>query len=101
TALVVARRIETHIPGIHNRLVSCLDLSASEKGRPVSQAFFIKLVRETLDRVRGFRPGAVVDVLSLRRAGLFVGTSLPAFLLALLLFSDRLPTALARIFSPF
>ena len=29
TPVMVARRIEKHIPGIHNRLVSSLDLSAS------------------------------------------------------------------------
>src|SRR5262249_18393446 len=42
-----------------------------------------------------------VDFLSLRRAALFTAVTLAAALLSWALFSDRLPTALARILSPF
>jgi hypothetical protein len=97
----VARRIEAHLPGIHNRIVSCIDL-ATNKQRPVqSPAFYRRLVAEAMERIRSFRPATVIDFLSLRRSGLFAGISLVAFLIALATLSDRLPTAMARIFSPF
>jgi hypothetical protein len=96
----VARRIEAHLPGIHNRLVSCLDL-ATGKQPTYSPAFYRRLVHEALERIREFRPGAVVDYLSLRRAGGFAGVSCIAFIILWAGFSDRLPTALARIFAPF
>jgi hypothetical protein len=104
----VARRIEAHLPGIHNRLVSCIDLekthepeaSATGTGR-YSPAFYRRLLTEAIERIRGFRPGKVVDYLSLRRAGVFAFAAGLAFVLALTIFSDRLPRAMARIFQPF
>jgi hypothetical protein len=100
TPVGVARRIESHLPGIHNRLVSALDLSA-QPAQTSSQAFYRRLLNEALERVRGFRPSTVLDLLSLRRAGLFALASTGAFVLALVVFSDRMPTALARILRPF
>lgn len=97
----VARRIEGHIPGIHNRLVSCIDLDSGGARADRSPAFYGRLVREALDRVKAFRPVTVVDLRSLRRAGAFAAASLTALVVATLLFSEGLPTALARIFSPF
>jgi hypothetical protein len=97
----VARRIETHIPGIHNRLVSCIDLANKPDDGRRSTAFYRRLVGEALERIRGFRPSKVVDFLGLRRAGLFAAAGIVAFIVAWLLFSDRLPTAMARILSPF
>jgi hypothetical protein len=97
----VARRIESQIPGIHNRLVSCIDLTANKQGQRYSLAFYRRLVQEAIERIRGFRPGSVLDLLSLRRATLFAGLSAVAFVVAFVLLSDRLPTAMARIFSPF
>lgn len=96
----VARRIEAHLPGIHNRLVSCIDLARTQGTAAYSPAFYRRLVSEALERIRGFRSATVVDRLSLRRAGAFAGASAAAFLLALILLSDRMPTALARIFLP-
>ncbi len=96
----VARRIEAHLPGIHNRLVSCIDLARTQGTAAYSPAFYRRLVGEALERIRGFRPATVVDRLSLRRAGAFAGASVAAFLVALVLLSDRMPTALARIFLP-
>jgi hypothetical protein len=103
----VARRIESHIPGIHNRLVSCIDLDLACGGRQPpdsrrsSGAFYRRLVTEALARIRGFRSRRVVDLLGLRRAALFAVASAAAFLLAWLIFSDRMPTAMARILNPF
>jgi hypothetical protein len=97
----MARRIETHIPGIHNRLVSCIDLANGTDQRKRSPAFYRRLLTEALERIRGFKPSRVLDLLSLRRAGIFAFASTMAFVLALVLFSDRMPRAMARIFHPF
>ena len=94
----VARRIEATLPEIHNRLVSCIDL---EKKGAASPTFHRRLLTEALERVRGFRPRMVLDLLSLRRAGGFALGGAAAFAVAWVLFPDRLPTAMARIFLPF
>ena len=101
TQVMVARRIEQELPGIHNRLVSCVDFSRLTAGRKYSQSFHSRLVHEAYDRIREFHPRKVLDLLSLRRAGLFATASAALFVLILFLFSDRLPTAIARIFQPF
>jgi hypothetical protein len=99
-AVYVARRIEEHIPGVHNRLVSCVDLEA--KGRPpVSPVFHRRLLTEALDRIRRFRPHQVLDVLSLRRAALFAFITVLAFAAVWAVASHRMPRALARLFQPF
>lgn len=97
----VARTIEQHIPKIHNRLVSCVDLKDAGNRQTVSPAFYRRLVTEALERIRGFQPSKILDLPSLRRAGIAAFSGMAAFLLAFGLFSDRLPTALARIFHPF
>src|SRR5262249_39867252 len=97
----VARRIETHLPGIHNRLVSCIDLAENQGPPTYSPAFYRRLLLEALERIKGFRARTVVDFFSLRRAGVFAFGGVAAFVAAFMLFSDRLPTAMARIFAPF
>ena len=101
TAVIVARRIEQEIPGIHNRLVSCVDLSKNEHGQFHSKAFHHRLVSEAIERIREFRFQKVLDLVSLQRAGVLVGTSALVFVLVYVTFSGRLPTAMARIFQPF
>lgn len=100
-AVQVARRIESYIPGIHNRLVSCIDLA--KKGTPsrLSAVFYRRLLTEALERIRGFRPRMVLDYLSLRRATLFALAASLSFVLLWGLFSDRAARAMARIFQPF
>ncbi len=96
----VARRIEAHIPGIHNRLVSCIDLEA--RGRAAaSPVFYRRLLTESLDRIHGFRPRRVLDFVKLRRAGLIAVAGTLAFAVVWCLFSNKLPTAMARVFHPF
>ncbi len=96
----VARRIEAHIPGIHNRLVSCIDLET--RGRAAaSPVFYRRLLTESLDRIHGFRPRRVLDFVRLRRAGLTAVAGTLAFIVVYCLFSHNLPTAMARIFHPF
>ncbi len=100
TQVMVARRIEQELPGIHNRLVSCVDLSRNGQ-RLQSRSFHHRLVSEAFERIRDFRLRRVLDLLSLRRASAFAFCSVAALVVAFLLFSDRLPTAVARIFQPF
>src|SRR5207302_9295217 len=100
-AVQVARRIERKIPGIHNRLVSVLDLDKPEKKNTVSPTFHRRLLTEALDRIGNFRPRQVLDLVSLRKAGLFGFSTVAAFSFAWILFSSRLPTAMARILNPF
>jgi hypothetical protein len=97
----VARTIEQHIPKMHNRLVSCVDLKDAHSADKVSPAFYRRLVTEALDRIRGFQASTIIDMVSLRRAGIAAFSGVAAFLIAFGAFSDRLPTALARIFHPF
>ena len=96
----VARRIEKHLPGIHNRLVSCVDLSEDTRRNGHSPEFYRRLVVEALDRIRSFRASTVVDRRNLRRAATALGFTMAAFVVCWFLLSDRLPTAMARIFQP-
>jgi hypothetical protein len=100
-AVQVARRVESHLPGIHSRLVSCIDLDNPQARAQVSPSFYRRLLTETLERIRTFRPGMVLDYLSLRRATLFALAASLSFLLLLALFGDRSARAMARIFQPF
>ena len=100
TQVTVARRIEQELPGIHNRLVSCVDLSG-KRTQSHSQAFHRRLIQEAYERIRDFHPRRVLDLLTLRRASVFGLVGVVAFLAAFIGFPDRLPTAMARIFRPF
>ena len=101
TSVIVARRIETEIPGIHNRLVSCVDLSGKQKSGFHSMAFHRRLVAEAIERISKFRIRHVLDLVSLRRAGMFSLLSVAAFVVAFGVMPERLSTAMARIFQPF
>lgn len=101
TRRAVARRIEAQLPGIHNRLVSCVDLESSAQAKSVSASFYKKLLSEAIARIQGFQPQKLLDRNHLQRAAIFAGTSVLSFVVGMQVFSDRLPTALARIFSPF
>ena len=99
--VLVARRIEREIPGIHNRLVSCVDFTDNDAGEFHSMAFHRRLVNEAVERIRDFRLQKVIDMVSLRRSGIFSAVGLIAILLTFTVFSNRLSTAVARIFQPF
>jgi hypothetical protein len=95
---LVARRIERYLPGIHNRLVSCVDLSDDKRHK--SPEFHRRLVSEALERIRSFKPATVVDRRSLKRAVTSLVVAVLLFATCLTVLSDRLPTAMARIFRP-
>jgi len=95
----LARRIESQIPGMHSRLVSCIDLAGRDA--QVSPAFYRKLVGESLDRIDKYRAGSVVDWRAVRRAVTFAAAGAGLFLLLWLALDGALTTALARVFQPF
>ena len=96
----VARRIEAHIPGIHNRLLSCIDLEAGGRAS-ASPVFYRRLLTESLDRIQGFNPRRVLDFDKPHRAGMTAIAGSLAFAVVYCLFRQNLPTAMARVFHPF
>jgi len=101
TQVMVARRIEQELPGIHNRLVSTIDLATRNGQSQHSQSFHNRLIHEAYDRVSGFSPRRVLDLLSLRRATLFAAIGTAAIVISFLALSDRFPIAVSRILYPF
>lgn len=97
----VARRIEAHVPGMNDRLVTSVELARNEAVRAQSPAFFARLLGEVRERIRGFRPATLRDARRLRRAGAIGMMSVAVLAASWLTFADRLPTAMARIFRPF
>jgi hypothetical protein len=96
----VARRIERYLPGVHNRLVSCVDLSEDKRRDGYSPEFYRRLLSEALERIRAFRPATVVDRGSLQRSAMALAATAALFVVCWVVLSDRLPTAMARIFRP-
>jgi hypothetical protein len=96
----VARRIEKQIPKIQNRLVTTLDIDRNDDLRDRSPAFFRRLVEETIERTRPFRPASIVDRRSLRQATSLATVTIAAFLAGYLWCGDWLPTAMARVLQP-
>lgn len=101
TRVMVARRIEQELPNIHNRLVSAVDLERNGQLARQSHSFHHRLINEAFERVRDFRLRQVLDLLSLKRASAFAICCIAALIIAYMLFSAQLPTAMARIFQPF
>jgi hypothetical protein len=95
----IARRIESKIPGMHSRLVSCMDLAGREQ--EVSPAFYRKLRNESLDRIGKYRATAVVDFRALRQALVAAAVGVGLFALLWAALGARLTTALNRVFHPF
>ena len=95
----IARRIESHIPGMHSRLVSCIDFA--EREDQVSPAFYRKLVDESLDRIGTYRSSSVVDHRAIWKNLRFALIGTGVFALLWLGLGSRLTTAMARVFNPF
>jgi hypothetical protein len=95
----VARTIESKIPGMHSRLVSCMDLA--DRAKDVSPAFYRKLVNESLERIDKYRVTSVVDFKAVRQAMLAAIVGMGLFALLWVALGSRLTTALARVLNPF
>jgi hypothetical protein len=95
----VALRIERQLPGMHNRLVTALDMANADRP-PESEPFFGVVVRQAADRLEGYRPGAIVDRESLRKSALWAGAPLALGLGAWLAAPEFTGTAVARVLQP-
>lgn len=97
----VAHRIEQTVDQMHNRLISVLDLRQRESPSQLAgQAFFVRLLEQTRQRMMHFQVARVVSQTRLRNAaGMAFGV---ACLLAALyfLFPLTVPTAASRILLP-
>ncbi|MDP7741711.1 MAG: hypothetical protein QGF67_09740 [Lentisphaeria bacterium] len=100
SSAIVARRIEREMPGIHNRIVSCVDL-ATGNAAAQSPAFHRRLITEALGRIRNFQPRDTLDRPCLKRSAIFAVAAILVFAVAFLIAPGRLPNALARIVKPF
>ncbi|NQU09629.1 hypothetical protein HQ590_02470, partial [bacterium] len=96
----VARRIEGHLPGIRNRLVSCVDLMSDAAALSHSAAFCRRLVEETNARVAGFSPRWVLNLVRLRWVGALSIVGLLLLTAGLWVLPERLPITLKRVFAP-
>ena len=92
----VALRIEKLLPGIHNRLVTAVELG-NRKQSESTQPFFAAIVRQAADHVADFQPAQVVDRLSMRRA--LIWLAVPSVILIASWFASPrfVGTALARV----
>lgn len=96
----IAFRIERMIPGMHNRLVTVIDLHNRNGAAAVDEAFANRLVQQTNDRLAGYKAEWVARPTPVRRsAGLAVLTVL-TLVLMLVLLGERMPAAVKRILLP-
>jgi len=96
----VARRMETQLPGIRNRLVSCVELLGNGQGLEQSVAFERRLVVETAKWLEGFQPKQVVDWTRLQWGAGFAFAAVIVVAGLLLVWPYRTLTALTRIAVP-
>ena len=93
----VALRIEALFPGMHNRLVTVLDLIHGTANTNVIQAiagegFAERLLEQTRSRLANFTPGLVANLRPVFRAMTALGVAALFIVIALVL-NDRMPTA--------
>lgn len=97
----IARLIESHLPGIKNRLVSCIDLARQAEATARAPAFFARLVREAIEQSKAFSPLMAVDRKAICRSSVAAMLTCVAITAAFVLLPDQMPRALARIILPF
>jgi hypothetical protein len=97
----VALRIERALGGMQNRLLTVLDLgrdpSRLHRTRPDLLA---RLLEQTHQRVRAFRPGSVIRWRSLARGATLAAGALAAGLVLFAWFGDRFTTTFERLLHP-
>ena len=98
----VALRIEKSVGGMHNRLVTVLDLKerAADQAADINPAFAQRLLNQTHEQLNQFSVEKVADPKPMLKTVLGASASVAVVVLMVMLFNDRMPTALARIFMP-
>lgn len=111
TVQKVASLIERAIPGMHNRLLTVLDLRSREaaptgnvttdaaRAMP-DEAFVDRLLRQTRDRLDGFRSKMVAPATPAVRASMVATIAVLAICVLFYGLDERMPTALARVLRP-
>lgn len=99
----VAHLIENAIKGMHNRLITALDLrreSANESEAKLADPFVQRLLEQTMQRLQGFSPSMVTDPAPLKRS---LSAAFAAVLIGLLILGitkERFLTAVQRLLQP-
>ena len=96
----VAYRMERTVPRMHNRLITVLDLRRNGRNVDLGDPFVKRLMSQTRDRLGGYRIDHVARPGPLRATRWATVGTLLAIGALLALFSDRMPTAVARILRP-
>lgn len=98
----VAQRIEATIPAMHSRLVTVLDLGQSHALNDMAAVdpYSHKLIMQTRERLASFEPASLLNPRAFVRAAMLLVAIVLCAGTLLLLFRDRLPTAIARILLP-
>ena len=96
----IALRIERAVGGMHNRLVTVLDLGRRNGSSGADPRMARRLVQQTRERMAGYRVDSVADPRPMRRGLIAAGGTVLLAVAMVLLFSQSLPTALARIVQP-
>lgn len=96
----VASRIERAIPGMHNRLITVLDLRQRNGDAHAEPEFVSALLKQTRSKLETFQVDSVASPRP-ARAGFAVGIGVAVLGVAMaLLLGERLPTAMARVLRP-
>ncbi|QNN23119.1 DUF4175 domain-containing protein [Planctomycetales bacterium ZRK34] len=96
----VALRMERTIGGMHNRLLTLLDLESRPADDPPKPVFVHRLIQQTRQKLTGYRIEHVADPTRMRRAVMIVAATLIVVMAMTLLSWDRLPTAMMRLMMP-
>lgn len=101
TLEAVALRIERVLGGMHNRLLTVLDLESDGGRRARTRPdLLVRLLEQTQERLRGFRVGRVVSRRAPIRAAAIAGAGVAAVAALSAVFGDRLTTTLERLRHP-
>ncbi len=96
----IAFRIERMIPGMHNRLVTVIDLSRQDGSAAVDETFANRLVQQTQERLAGYKPEWVATPTPVRRSAAVAVLTLLTLVLLLVVVGERMDAAVKRILMP-
>lgn len=95
----IALRIEKTIPGMHNRLLTVLDVCAGARA-DLDASFLARLIEQTRQKLEGYRVEHVVSPRPLRQTTIAAAAVVLVAVAMLAIFNDRMPTAVARMLRP-
>jgi len=96
----IAFRIERVLGGMHNRLVTVMDLRRAGRLDPRSEPFASRLVQQTTQRLADYSVDHVADPRRARRWSLGAALTLALALALALLLPERMPVSTLRLLMP-